>query len=978
MPFWCLTASDPSAPGSVRRAYGVLGAGGNMTEALEDCRRGLRVLESVLVSVYPQIEYERLTKIQLKEWLTVGEGEEVVAVVGYPKGREDDRWGREQGERGEIFLRSIQESAGLVRAITICEPLCGETATELLKALLGELSYAESTSRYQDGFNIGVAFPSVVGVAAADSLASNLAGSVTRTAGETYTVGGGHTSTVSHSDTWSYGEQYSEGTQHSTSESTSHSQSFSQGVSESLAHNVAQTVSRSISENASWSQSTTSSWQNTFTTGRTTTTSSSTTDTIGWSFSQSTGYTVNVGGGVGGGEIPAYFGAGYGYSQTNSWSLSGSRSVTHGMSESFSESQSRSFGGSMTEGFTRGRGWTDGWSRSEGWTTTTGTSRQWSEGTTMTRGETFGESFNRGWSRSVGGTNGWSDARSEQWSEASSTSLALGRTGGVTGTRGLTSTFSHGVSPYMGINRTWQRMDALRAQYAEVLKRHVKRVHEGISQGLAMTGTFIIGKGCSRVAAGLIAGATSPTMLEPLRMLEPEEDRDYVADAASLCLIPRMRRRHGFGVDRQVYARVLNATEIATMTHLPRAEFLGVEVTREDMPPFRAPIDSQGELVVGCVVDPNTAKPTGHMLRVPVGDFIHMLVVGGTGSGKTNFALNIVRQLAVHGFSVLVLDWKDEWRCLWKDPLVRGRVTLYTLGDEDVAPLRANPFTPPRGVDVYVWSELISTLFAHSFAPWQRVKYTFQRILEQEYAGGSWPTFLTLAERFEEYRARLMAEPHRREMEIEAVDAIVSRLHFFLNKPSLMTESDAVDRIINEAGITVVEAGNLTSGAKKFLLGWLALAVHATRRKRRNRKLIVLEEAHNVLSAGENEWEKGDLRSEDLFNQMFREGRSYGIFLMAISQTPSKLPPDVLGNTPFRAVLRLAETQGHDVELMTRQVVRDPSWDHRTVARWITRMGVGWAIVTPPGRSHRDYEPVQVVAPLVEKEVPSDDEIRGR
>ncbi len=222
-----------------------------------------------------------------------------------------------------------------------------------------------------------------------------------------------------------------------------------------------------------------------------------------------------------------------------------------------------------------------------------------------------------------------------------------------------------------------------------------------------------------------------------------------------------------------------------------------------------------------------------------------------------------------------------------------------------------------------------------------------------------------------------MREPHRREAEAEAVDAVISRLHYFLGKPSL-NSGGSVDRLLGleEQAVTVVEAGSLTSGAKKFLLGWLALAVHATRRRRRNRILVVLEEAHNVLAAGENQWEQGDLRSEDLFNQMFREGRSYGVFLMAISQTPSKLPADVLGNTPFRAILRVAETQGQDAELMTRLVLRDPHWDHRMVARWITRQGVGWAVVTPPGLRHGDYEPVQVVAPLIERNVPGDDELR--
>src|SRR5205085_4534905 len=92
---------------------------------------------------------------------------------------------------------------------------------------------------------------------------------------------------------------------------------------------------------------------------------------------------------------------------------------------------------------------------------------------------------------------------------------------------------------------------------------------------------------------------------------------------------------------------------------------------------------------------------TGNELALAPGDLTkHALVVGVTGSGKTNTCFRLLEQAWAGGRGVpfLVIESaKSEYRSLLHDPAFRG-LRVFTVGDETTAPLRLNPFEVPAGV----------------------------------------------------------------------------------------------------------------------------------------------------------------------------------------------------------------------------------------------------------------------------------------
>ena len=85
----------------------------------------------------------------------------------------------------------------------------------------------------------------------------------------------------------------------------------------------------------------------------------------------------------------------------------------------------------------------------------------------------------------------------------------------------------------------------------------------------------------------------------------------------------------------------------------------------------------------------------------------HMFVAGVPGSGKTTAVFNMLVQLARHGVPFLVIEpAKTEYRALkmlgdHADPAVRalaGDLRIYSPGNDNVSPLRFNPFAHPENI----------------------------------------------------------------------------------------------------------------------------------------------------------------------------------------------------------------------------------------------------------------------------------------
>jgi len=120
----------------------------------------------------------------------------------------------------------------------------------------------------------------------------------------------------------------------------------------------------------------------------------------------------------------------------------------------------------------------------------------------------------------------------------------------------------------------------------------------------------------------------------------------------------------------------------------------------------------------------------------------HGFIVGTPGSGKTNTALHLCRQLwRDHQVPFMVLEpvnaGLDDYRWLATQPGFED-LLVFTVGDESVAPLRLNPFQVPAGVAVVAHISNLLACFEAAFGLWDPLPFIYRRALTRAYRARGW------------------------------------------------------------------------------------------------------------------------------------------------------------------------------------------------------------------------------------------------
>jgi hypothetical protein len=107
----------------------------------------------------------------------------------------------------------------------------------------------------------------------------------------------------------------------------------------------------------------------------------------------------------------------------------------------------------------------------------------------------------------------------------------------------------------------------------------------------------------------------------------------------------------------------------------------------------------------------------------------HLLVVGRSGSGKTNCSFIIIKEFLKKGKPFLVFDWKRNYRDLLLD---EGDILVFTVG-RNVCPFWFNPLIPPKGTAPTVWLKKLIEVMAHAYFLGEGVAFLLQKAIDQVY-----------------------------------------------------------------------------------------------------------------------------------------------------------------------------------------------------------------------------------------------------
>lgn len=355
----------------------------------------------------------------------------------------------------------------------------------------------------------------------------------------------------------------------------------------------------------------------------------------------------------------------------------------------------------------------------------------------------------------------------------------------------------------------------------------------------------------------------------------------------------------------------------------------------------------------------------------------HALVVGSTGSGKTMTTLFLAREVARVGVPVMVVEpVKTEYYSRLKNRL--GHVYRLCLeGNDRGGPsedfIAFDPLRIQKGVTVARHASYLKSAFEAAFPLDPVSALVLENGLLEYYLapvphgcalkkfsrGGShicrvdgedvFPSFATFRRFFIEVFLPREFPPGMGSMSAQRTRDVqdIFRRRFANLGDGLVGEAfKKADRLTRQDPLknydlmgrylsvnTVVELDGVPDAEQKSLLMALLLMYVFERRQAEDlearergtvlpatlRHMLIVEEAHRVLSANTGAARGGDYTGETskakavgLFVDMLAEIRAFGQGLMIVEQIPTKIVPEAVKNTNLKIMLRLTSKDDRD------------------------------------------------------------------
>ena len=428
-------------------------------------------------------------------------------------------------------------------------------------------------------------------------------------------------------------------------------------------------------------------------------------------------------------------------------------------------------------------------------------------------------------------------------------------------------------------------------------------------------------------------------------------------------------------------ATLLTARELNMIGGLPHQEVAGLSFKEGVSFGLNGRRAEAGSLHLGDVQD------RGHTLKSPCELSVsalnrHTFIAGVTGAGKTT---TCKRLLCEASLPFLVIEpTKTEYR----DPgLAQGReLIIFTVSDEQGAPLRLNPFALMEGESICQRVDQLKASFEAAYDMEAAIPQLLEAALYRCYEWYGWdlstnkniycetphqvgglfyPTLTDLSRAVEEV---VEAQGFDARLQRDYVGSLKARLSGLSVGPKglMMNTRGSVDLEALLEMHVVLELDALKAPSDKALLMGVFLGKWASALQRRWRKqpdarhLTLLEEAHRLLTRLPEGISTSRAQAVEVFTDLIAEVRRYGEGMIIADQIPSKLAPEVLKNTTTKIIHTLYARDD-------REVIGDTMGLDDEQRRWLAHLDKGEAVVISegwpkslcvkvPAREHEDFD----------------------
>ena len=331
----------------------------------------------------------------------------------------------------------------------------------------------------------------------------------------------------------------------------------------------------------------------------------------------------------------------------------------------------------------------------------------------------------------------------------------------------------------------------------------------------------------------------------------------------------------------------------------------------------------------------------------------HIMIAGGTGSGKSNVAANLIEQAMKFNKCVLVHDAKPDYELIGSENSDLKVTTVWKRFDRyglNPHPADTNNVDrvgfygkcDPNHVDILAGcraSDLSPLMLAGFFFPGTNEQLQFEGFAS---AASSLEQSYSLNDILEVVRNRMGQNVDPREkIHGSTGNAIIGKVEA---RQAEMPWLDAVGkRVSNQlvksfnfesrARILVIDYSQMDDSSYALLLSYV---LHVCQEKRGNREGVgivqMVDEAHRIF---DNESRHSDTLAS-LFNRIMREGRTFDHSVILSLQNASQIPQLVMNNLNTNIVMR--QNSRNEADYATQTMGRDFS------ARAL-ELGTGHALV---------------------------------
>jgi hypothetical protein len=361
-------------------------------------------------------------------------------------------------------------------------------------------------------------------------------------------------------------------------------------------------------------------------------------------------------------------------------------------------------------------------------------------------------------------------------------------------------------------------------------------------------------------------------------------------------------------------------------------------------------VNSKGTYLLGDII---YNKKKLHQLHLKPEDFLKQIgIFAITGEGKTNLAYLLALQLLESKTPFMVIDWKRSWRNLLslkiKHPELKN-VQVFTIG-RDTLPFLWNVFRAPPGTDKEFWVGTISDALERSHLSGPGVAYYFNKIYSKFFKtlpDDFHPNFFDGLREIKNIRV-FGREQNWKQTALRIFQSFtLGRASKVFNARNPIKLEELLDKpVILELDLEMPKP--LRMFFSEMILKWIHLYRLSRGETDNLEHVLFLEEVHNLFA--QNSFNKESKSIENLY----REVRGFGQGIVSITQHPSLLPIELLGNCHTQIYLGLQHAD--DITMARKSLFLDYDEDE-----YLNILNVGECIVKIKNR----VEPCLVKTPLV-------------